>query len=77
MQACFGDFGLRNIYQRSFRDQNGIIHHKTETLPLSHWHMGRITETHSGIDGVMQTVKVKTPSNELVERAQNFAHERN
>ena len=38
--------------------------------PRSHWPLGCIIETYPGVDGVVQTVKVKTPSNDLLRPAQ-------
>ena len=41
-------------------------------IPRSYWPLGRITETYPGVDGVIQTVKVKTSSNEPVRPAQQL-----
>ena len=39
---------------------------QSENIPMSHWPLGRIIETYPGKDGIVRTVKVKTPNNELI-----------
>ena len=39
---------------------------QVDNSPRSHWPLGRITDVYPGRDNVVRTVKVKTPSNELI-----------
>ena len=45
---------------------------QTDNIPRSQWSLGRIIETYPGEDGVVWTVKVKTPSNKLLQPAQKL-----
>ena len=45
---------------------------QTDNIPRSHWPLGCIIETYPGVDGVVRTVKVKTPSNDLLRPAQKL-----
>ena len=45
---------------------------QTDNIPSSHSLLGRIIETYSGVDRVIRTVKVKTPSNELLRPGQKL-----
>ena len=45
---------------------------QTDNIPRSYWLLGRIIEKYPGVDGVVRTVKVKTPSNELLRPAQKL-----
>ena len=38
-------------------------------VPRSYWPLGRIIDVFPGRDGVVRTVKVKTPNNELIRPA--------
>ena len=38
----------------------------TDNMPRNHWPLGRIIETFPGIDGIIRSVKVKTPNNEYI-----------
>ena len=37
-----------------------------DQTPRSHWPLGRIVEVYPGKDGIVRSVKVKTPNNELI-----------
>ena len=45
---------------------------QTDNIPGSRWSLGRILERYSVVDGVVRTVKVKRPSNELLQPAQKL-----
>ena len=45
---------------------------QTDNIPRSHWPLGCIIKTYPGVDGVVRTVKVKTPSNDLLRPAQKL-----
>ena len=45
---------------------------QTDNIPRSHWSLGRILERYPGVDGVLRTVKVKRPNNELFRPAQKL-----
>ena len=46
---------------------------QTDNMTRSHWPLDCITETCPGVDGVVITVRVKTPSNELLQLAQKLS----
>ena len=39
---------------------------KSKDVPRSHWTLGRILDTYTGSDGVVHSVKIKTPNGELI-----------
>ena len=39
---------------------------QSENIPRPHWPLGRVIETYPGNDGIVRTVKVKAPNNELI-----------
>ena len=45
---------------------------QTDNIPRSHWPLGHIIETYPRVDGVVWTVKVKMPSNELLQPVQKL-----
>ena len=46
---------------------------QTDNMTRSHWPLDRITVTCPGVHGVVITVRVKTPSNELLQLAQKLS----
>ena len=54
-----------NYHYRNIKT-NDLVLLKEDNVPRSHHPLARITKTYPGKDGVVRTVKVKTPSNTLV-----------
>ena len=57
-------------YQSQYLNVGDLI--QTDNIPWSHWPLGSIIETYPGVDGIMQTVKVKTHSTKLLRPAQKL-----
>ena len=58
-------------YQSQYLNVGDLI--QTDNIPWSHWPLGSIIETYPGVDGIMQTVKVKTHSTKLLRPAQKLS----
>ena len=47
---------------------------KSEYIPRNHWPLGRAIKTFAGSDNIIRSVKVKTPSTELVRPSNSYAY---
>ena len=63
---------LKEYYPTQNLNVGDLVVIQTDNIPRSHWSLGRLIETYPGVDGVVQTVKVKTPINELLQPAQKL-----
>ena len=54
-----------NYHYRNI-ETNDLVLLKEDNVPRSHYPLARVIKTYPGKDGVVRTVKVKTPSNTLV-----------
>ena len=46
--------------------KNDLVIIKSKDVPRSHWPLGRILDIYLGSDGVVPSVKIKTPNGELI-----------
>ena len=46
--------------------KNDLVIIKSKDVPRSHWPLGRILDIYPGSDGVVRSVKIKTPNGELI-----------
>ena len=53
------------VHNRNFKIGDLVIISESD-VPRSYWPLGRIVETFPGQDGVVRTVKGKTPNNEFI-----------
>ena len=53
------------VHNRNFEIEDLVITNESN-FPRSYWPLGRIIETFPGQDGVVCTVKVKSPNNEFI-----------
>ena len=46
--------------------KNDLVIMKSKDVPRSHWPLGTILDIYPGSDGVVRSVKIKTPNGELI-----------
>ena len=46
--------------------KNDLVIIKSKDVPRSHWPLGRILDIYPDSDGVVRSVKIKTPNGELI-----------
>ena len=70
---CWRNYYLRTLTSRTKwtkskinLSKNDLVIVKSKDVPRLHWSLGRILDTYPGSDGVVRSVKIKTPSGDLI-----------